>query len=181
MFIVRVYHYLCYYFYSLQKWMEANGCLESGLTRTQKCKHSAVFWKMTSRHTLEVWVVCSKWVKQWKMLVSSLITEIYSIHHLSLSLRPVWNFAGHVGRLSQIMLSVHWSEHTTFLVSTVQHVNSKLESKLLLREKLEKCIASRTITGMRVKNDGMHHMKNTLYTIHQRFSHSHERVRMKQN
>lgn len=76
------------------------------------------------------------------------------IDHVFLSLRPVWNFVGHVGRLSQILWSVHWSEPTIFPVSPVQHVNSKLESKHLLREKLEKFIASRTTTGMRVKNNG---------------------------
>lgn len=34
-----------------------------------------------------------------------------------------------------------------FLVLPVQHANSKLESKHLLREKLEKFIALRIITG----------------------------------
>lgn len=79
-----------------------------------------------------------------------------TIPHTFLSLsRPVLNYAGHVGRLLKIMWSGHWSEHTIFPVSPVQHVNSKLESYLSLRGKSERFTASRTITGMRVNNDGM--------------------------
>lgn len=98
-----------------------------------------------------------------------LIQKCLTTNHVFLSLRPVWNFAGHVGRLSQIMWSVHWNEHTIYPVLLVQHVNSKLESKLLLREKLERFIASRTITGMRVKNDVDHSKKNPLHNPPKRF------------
>lgn len=64
--------------------------------------------------------------------------------------RPAWSFAGRVERRSQIISSVHWSECTILPASPVQHVSSKLESSHSLRGKLERCIALRITTGMRL-------------------------------
>ena len=71
----------------------------------------------------------------------------------SLSCRPVWNFAGHVVKLSKTMLSVHWKELTTHLALSVRRAANQLESRDSLRERMAKCIASRITTGKQTHYD----------------------------